>query len=64
MILNNYRTLLTLNSTKLHNNLCNDFDSYYFTTTMFIKKGLYVEFCYVLFKASALIKQILRAKYS
>ena len=56
MILDDYRTLLTSNGTKLYNNLYNDFDSYCFTTTILIEKGLYVEFCCVLSKASALVK--------
>ncbi|KAF4628750.1 hypothetical protein G7Y89_g9400 [Cudoniella acicularis] len=63
MILDDYRTLLTLNSAELYNDLYNDFDSYYFTTTMLIEKGLYVEFRRVLSKASTLVEQILRAEY-
>jgi len=56
MILDNYRTLFTLNSTKLYNDLYNDFDLYYFTTTILKEKGLYVEFRYILSKAFTLIK--------
>jgi hypothetical protein len=56
MILDDYKTLFTLNSTKLYNNLYNNFDSYYFIIIIFIEKGLYVEFRYILFKAFTLIK--------
>jgi hypothetical protein len=59
MILDDHGTLLAPNGAELRNNLCNDFDSYCFTATMLIKKGLHVKFRYALFKASALIKQIL-----
>jgi hypothetical protein len=59
MILDDYKTFLILNNAKLYNNLYNDFDLYYFTVTMFIEKGLHVEFCCALFKAFALVKQIL-----
>lgn len=41
----------------------NDFDSYCFTATMLVKKGLYVEFRYALSKALALIKQMLQAEH-
>jgi hypothetical protein len=63
MILDDHGTLLTPNGAKLHNDLCNDFDSYCFTATMLIKKGLYVEFRRALSKASALVEQILRAEH-
>lgn len=56
MILDNYRTLLTPNSAELYNNLYNDFDLYYFTTTILKEKGLYIEFRYILSKASTLIE--------
>jgi hypothetical protein len=59
MILDNYRTLFTLNSAELYNNLYNDFDLYCFTAIMLIEKGLHVEFCCVLSKASAFVEQIL-----
>ena len=59
MILDDYRTFLTPNGAKLYNDLCNNFDLYYFTATILIEKGLHVEFRYALFKASALVKQIL-----
>lgn len=58
MILDNYGTFFTLNSTKLYNDLCNDFDSYCFIAIMLKEKGLYIEFCRALSKAFALIKQI------
>jgi hypothetical protein len=63
MILDDHRTLLTSNGARLHNDLCNDFDSYYFTATMLIGKGLHVQFRRALSKASALVKQILRAEH-
>ncbi|KAJ3551817.1 hypothetical protein NPX13_g11268 [Xylaria arbuscula] len=63
MILDDHGTLLTPNGAKLHNDLCNDFDSYCFTATMLIEKGLHVEFRRALFKASALVEQILRAEH-
>jgi hypothetical protein len=56
MTLDKYRTLLNINSTKLYNRLYNDFDLYYFTTTILKEKGLYIKFYYVLSKASTLIK--------
>jgi len=56
MIVDNYRTLFTLNNAELYNNLYNDFDLYYFTTIILIEKGLYIEFRYILSKASTLIK--------
>jgi hypothetical protein len=63
MILDDQGTLLALNSARLHNGLCNDFDSYCFNATMFREKGLHVEFRRALSKASALIEQILRAEH-
>jgi hypothetical protein len=59
MILDDYRTLLTPNNAELHNDLYNNFDLYYFTAIMLIKKGLHVEFRRTLSKASALVEQIL-----
>jgi hypothetical protein len=63
MIFDDHRTLLTPNNAKLHNDLCNDFDSYYFTATMLIEKGLHVEFRRAFSKASTLVEQILRAEH-
>jgi len=63
MILDDHGTLLTPNGAKLHNDLCNDFDSYCFTATMLIEKGLHVEFRHALSKATALVEQILRAEH-
>ena len=60
MILDDHGTLLNPNGAKLHNGLCNDFDSYCYTATMLIEKGLHVEFRRALFKASALV---LRAEH-
>lgn len=62
MIFDEYGTLLTPNAAKLDNAL-NDFDSYCFTATMLVEKGLYVEFRRTLSKASALVEQILRAEH-
>lgn len=56
MTLDKYRNLLNINSTKLYNRLYNNFNSYYFTTTILKEKGLYIEFCYILSKAYTLIK--------
>jgi len=56
MILDDYKTLFTLNSAELYNNLYNNFDLYCFIAIMLIEKGLHVEFCYILFKAFTLIK--------
>lgn len=56
-------TLLTQNGATLHNDLCNDFDSYCFTATMLKEKGLHIEFRRALSKASALIKQILQDEH-
>lgn len=63
MILDNHGTLITSNGAELRNDLCNDFDSYCFTATMLIEKGLHVEFGRALSKASALVEQILRAEH-
>lgn len=64
MIFDNQKTLLNSNSAKLHNDLCNKFDSYCFTTTIVKGKKLHVKFDHVFFKASVLVEQILRAKHS
>ncbi|KAL2044541.1 hypothetical protein ABVK25_012394 [Lepraria finkii] len=63
MILDDHGTLLTPDGTQLHNRLCNDFDSYCFTATILIEKGLNVEFRHTLSKASTLVKQILQAEH-
>ncbi|KAK4148588.1 hypothetical protein C8A00DRAFT_47595 [Chaetomidium leptoderma] len=55
--------LLIPNGAKLDNALCNDFDSYCFTATMLMEKGLHGEFRRALSKASALVEQILRAEH-
>lgn len=61
MIFDDHGTLLNLNGTELHNDLCNEFDSYYFTATMLRGRKLHVKFRHALSKASALVEQILRA---
>ena len=63
MIFDDHGTLLTPNGAELHNDLCNYFDSYCFTATMLMEKGLHVEFRRALSKASALVEQILRAEH-
>lgn len=63
MHFDDYENPFTLRGTKLDNTLCDGFDSYCFTATMFFEKGLYVEFRRSLSKASALVEQILRAEH-
>jgi hypothetical protein len=63
MNFDNHGNLLTPNGAKMDNALCNDFDSYCFTATMFLGKGLHVEFRRALSKACALVEQILRAEH-
>ena len=63
MIFDDHGILLTPNGAELRNDLCNNFDSYCFTATMLKEKGLYVEFRRALSKASALVKEILRAEH-
>jgi len=60
----NYKTLLNSNSAELYNNLYNKFDSYCFTATILKERKLHIEFCYTLFKISALVEQIFRVEYS
>ena len=63
MIFDDHGTLLNLNGADLHNDLCNEFDSYCFTATMFKGRELHVEFRHALSKAFALVEQILRAEH-
>lgn len=63
MIFDNYRNLRTPDGAELDNALCSEFDSYCFTVTMLMKKGLSFEFRCALSKASALVKEILRAEH-
>ena len=63
MIFDDHGTLLNPNGADLHNDLCNEFDSYCFTATMFKGRELHVEFRHALSKASALVEQILRAEH-
>ncbi|KAF1970868.1 hypothetical protein BU23DRAFT_200532 [Bimuria novae-zelandiae CBS 107.79] len=63
MIFDDDETLLDPNGAELHSDLCNDFDSYCFTATMFKERKLYVEFRRALSNASALVEQILRAEH-
>ncbi|KAI1370104.1 hypothetical protein F4677DRAFT_458125 [Hypoxylon crocopeplum] len=55
MNFDDYGNLLASNGAKLDNALCSDFDSYCFTVTMLVEKGLHVEFRRALSKASALV---------
>lgn len=63
MIFDNDSNLRTPDGAKLDNTLCNDFDSYCFTATMLFKQGSHIESRRALSKASALIKQMLRAEH-
>jgi len=63
MIFDDYGTLLGPDGTELHNDLCNDFDSYCFSATMFVGRKMHFEFRHALSKASALIKQIVQAEH-
>ena len=63
MIFDDHGTLLNLNGADLHNDLCNEFDSYCFTATMFKGRESHVEFRHALSKAFALVEQILRAEH-
>ncbi|KAK0111484.1 hypothetical protein ONS95_001839 [Cadophora gregata] len=63
LILDENGTLLTPNGAKMSNDLCNDFDSYCFSATMFLEQGLYVESRRALSKASALVEPILQAEH-
>lgn len=63
MNFDDHRNLITPDGAKLDNALCNDFDSYCFTATMFMQKGLYVDFRRALSKAFTLVEQILRAEH-
>ncbi len=64
MILDDHETLFNSNDVELHNDLCNDFDSYCFTAIIFMIRKSHVEFRYALFKVSALVEQILRVEHS
>ena len=63
MIFDDHGTLLNLNGADLYNDLCNKFNSYCFTATMFKARELHVKFRHALSKASALVEQILRAEH-
>ena len=63
MIFDDHGTLLNPNGAELHNDLCNEFDSYCFTATMFKGRELHFEFRHALSKASALVEKILRAEH-
>ncbi len=63
MIFDDHGTLLNPDGAELHNDLCNEFDSYCFTATMFKGRKLHVGFGHALSKASALVEQILRAEH-
>ena len=63
MFLDDHGTLLNSDGTELQNDLCNDFDSYCFTATMFAERNSHEEFRHALSKASALVEKILRAEH-
>ncbi|KAK2036207.1 hypothetical protein LZ31DRAFT_616801 [Colletotrichum somersetense] len=63
MQFDDHGNLLSPNGAKSNNALCNDFDSYCFTATMLMGKGLHVEFRRALSKAFALVEKILRAEH-
>ena len=63
MIFDDQGTLLNPNGAELHNDLCNEFDSYCFTATILKGRKLHVEFGHALSKAFALVEQILRAEH-
>jgi len=63
MILDEHGTLLSPNGAELRNDLCNDFDSYCFTATVFKERNLLNECRHALSKASALVERILRAEH-
>lgn len=62
MAFDDHGILLTPNGARLDKAL-NDFDSYCFTATMLVRKGLNVEFRRTLSKAIDLVEQILRAEH-
>jgi hypothetical protein len=64
MILDDHEILLNSNDVELHNDLCNDFDSYCFIAIIFMIRKSHVEFRYALFKVSALVEQIFRVEHS
>ena len=63
MIFDDYGSLLTSNGAKLHNDLCDNFDSYCFTASMLKAKGSHVGVRHALSKASALVGKILQAEH-
>ena len=63
MLLDDHGTLLNPDGTELQNDLCNDFDSYCFTATVFAERNSHEEFRHALSKASALVEKILRAEH-
>ena len=63
MSLDDHGTLLDSNGTELQNDLCNNFDSYCFTATMFVERRSHEEFRHALSKASALVEKILQAEH-
>ncbi|KAK3045509.1 hypothetical protein LTR09_012917 [Extremus antarcticus] len=63
MVFDENEILLSPDGAEFRNDLCTDFDSYCFTATMLKEKGLHVEFGCALSKASALVRDILRAEH-
>ena len=63
MHLDDRGTLLDANGTKLQNDLCNEFDSYCFTATIFRERNLHKECRRALSKAFGLVEKIVRAEH-
>lgn len=63
MVFDQDRSLLNAISADFDYAFYNDFDSYCFTASMLIKRGLFIKARIALSKASALIEKILRAKH-
>ena len=63
MVFDDNGILLSPDGAEFRNDLCTNFDSYCFTATMLKEKGSHVEFGRALSKASALVKDILRAEH-
>ncbi|KIW21817.1 uncharacterized protein PV07_12757 [Cladophialophora immunda] len=58
-----YETLLLPSGAPMHNNLCENFDSYCFTATLLHGKGLNFEFGRALSKACDLVEKLVRAEH-
>ncbi len=63
MAFDKHGTLVDSKGAELRNDLCNKFDSYCFTATMFKRRELHVGFRHALSRACALVEEILRAEH-